>query len=296
MSFRVTRGLAVAAVTVALPLLVAPSAQAGKDQPFFERLATYPVFQNLPAGGATVAEISAVTEDGETLIYTDAIGGNIGFLDISRPKQPRGLGVLRLAAGEEPTSVAVVGGYALVVIDSSPSFTAPSGRVDIVRISDRSLVRSIDLGGQPDSIALSKGKKFAAIAMENQRDEDATPPGGKKGDLPQAPGGFLQILDLPGKDPAAWSARAVAFTQPDGSALPSFVDAGILAPTDPEVEYVSVNGNGKIAVTLQENNGVVIVPRTVSSGRSAPSRECRASPTPSAGSTTTTWPPPTRVT
>ncbi|GAB3674254.1 esterase-like activity of phytase family protein [Actinocorallia lasiicapitis] len=261
MSFRLRRrGLAAAAVTVALPLLFAPStAHAGKDQPFFERLATYPVFQNLPAGGPSVAEISAVTEDGETLVYTDAIGRNIGFLDISRPKAPQGLGVIPLGANDSPTSVAVVGGYALAVIDSSTSFTAPSGRVDIIRISDRTVVRSIDLGGQPDSIALSKDKKFAAIAMENQRDEEATPAGGKKGDLPQAPGGFLQILDLPGASPAGWSTRKVAFTQPDGSALPSFVAAGIAAPTDPEVEYVSVNGQGKVAVTLQENNGIVIV-------------------------------------
>ncbi|GAA3231084.1 esterase-like activity of phytase family protein [Actinocorallia longicatena] len=260
MPFRIPRrGLAAAAVAVALPMIFAPGAQAGKDQPFFERLATYPVVQNLPADTATVAEISAVTEDGETLIYTDAIGRNIGFLDISRPKAPQGLGVLPLGPGDSPTSVAVVGGYALAVIDSSPSFTAPSGRVDVIRISDRTVVRSIDLGGQPDSIALSKNGRFAAIAIENQRDEEFTPAGGKAGDLPQAPGGFLQILDLPTANPASWAVRAVPFTQPGGAALPSFTAAGIAAPADPEVEYVSVNGKGKIAVTLQENNGVVIV-------------------------------------
>ncbi|MCD0452177.1 esterase-like activity of phytase family protein [Actinocorallia sp. API 0066] len=249
--------LASAAVITGL----APAAHAGGGKhPLFERIATYPVFQNLPKGvdpaAETVAEISAVTPDGKTLIYTDAPGSRVGFLDLSNPARPRGLGTLATAGGQ-PTSVAVVGGYALVVIDAAKSFTAPSGRVDVVRIADRRIVRSIDLGGQPDSIAV-RGK-YAAIAIENQRDEEATPPGGKEGDLPQAPAGFLQILDLKGSSPAAWKLRKVAFTRPDGSALPSFKAAGLAAPADPEPEYVTINAKGKVAVTLQENNGIAVV-------------------------------------
>ncbi|GAB2819696.1 esterase-like activity of phytase family protein [Actinocorallia aurea] len=233
---------------------------AGGKGPLFERVSTYPVFQNLPADAdpadETVAEISAVTEDGRTLIYTDAPGERVGFLDLSDPGSPKGLGTLATEGGQ-PTSVAVVGAYALVVIDTSDSFTAPSGRVDVVRIADRKIVRSIDLGGQPDSIAV-KGR-YAAIAMENQRDEDVAPAGGDDGDLPQAPAGFLQILDLKRADPASWGLRTVPFTKADGSALPSFTAAGIDTPQDPEPEYVSINGRGKVAVTLQENNGVAIV-------------------------------------
>lgn len=93
----------------------------------YHRLATYPVFRNLPAGTApdarTVAEISAVTEDGETLIYTDAPGKRIGFLDLSDPAAPAGAGSISLEqlghADDQPTSVAVAGDYVLVVIDSS---------------------------------------------------------------------------------------------------------------------------------------------------------------------------------
>ena len=181
----------------------ADAAQAAPATSAYNRVATYPVFQNVPAGVdaalPTVAEISAVTDDGNTVIYTDALGKRIGFLDITDPAAPTGLGTISLAdlghADDQPTSVAVYGDYVLVVIDESgDDYVNPSGRLDVLRISDRTLVASIDLLGQPDSIAISADKKYAAIAIENQRDENATPTGRAKGDLPQLPAGFVQDL------------------------------------------------------------------------------------------------------
>ncbi|MFH8975073.1 esterase-like activity of phytase family protein [Streptomyces sp. NPDC017890] len=234
----------------------------------FERTATYPVFRNRPAGedpaAATVAEISAVSEDGRTLVHTDAAARRIGFLDIGDPDRPRGLGTLSLArlgdAEDEPTSVSVVGQYVLVVVNTSASHTEPSGRLDVISLHDRERVASFDLGGQPDSVTVSEDKRYAAIAIENERDEEAAPPGGEEGDLPQPPAGFVQIVDLrKGVSPARWRTRAVPLTRADGTALPVLAAAGIAAPTDPEPEYVSVNGRGQLAVTLQENNGVVLI-------------------------------------
>ncbi|WP_405985372.1 esterase-like activity of phytase family protein [Streptomyces sp. NBC_00872] len=233
----------------------------------FDRTATYPVFQNRPVGEdpatPTVAEISATSEDGRTLVYTDALARRIGFLDISKPDKPRGLGTLSLAelgdAEDEPTSVAVVGQYVLVVVNTSPGYTDPSGRLDVISLRDRRRVATYDLGGQPDSIAISKDKRYAAIAIENERDEEATPPGGEEGDLPQLPAGFVQIVDLKGDSPKQWRTRAVPLTQADGKALPALVAAGITEPTDPEPEYVSVNSRDQLVVTLQENNGVVVL-------------------------------------
>ncbi|MFD5037592.1 esterase-like activity of phytase family protein [Streptomyces sp. NPDC058377] len=245
----------------------------GRNAVAFERTATYPVFQNRPAGedasAQTVAEISATSEDGRTLVYTDAAARRIGFLDISDTGRPRGLGTLSLAAlgdaEDEPTSVSVVGQYVLVVVNTSASYTRPSGRLDVISLRTRQRVASHDLGGQPDSIAISKDQRYAAIAIENERDEEATPAGGEEGDLPQAPAGFVQIVDIKGSSPARWTTRAVPLTAPDGSALPALVAAGITEPTDPEPEYVSVNGRGQLAVTLQENNGVVMI--DLASGR-----------------------------
>ncbi|MEU8218171.1 esterase-like activity of phytase family protein [Micromonospora taraxaci] len=266
---RAFTALTAAGVAAASLTGVTPASAGGHHHPSlaFDRVATYPVFQNRPAGEdpatATVAEISAVSEDGRTLIHTDALARRIGFLDISRADRPRGLGTLSLAqlgnAEDEPTSVAVVGRYVLVVVNTSSSFTEPSGRLDVIELASRKRVASFNLGGQPDSIAISTDKRYAAIAIENERDEEATPPGGEEGDLPQAPAGFVQIVDLAGKAPAGWRLRPVALTGADGSALPALVQAGLAAPTDPEPEYVSINGRNQLAVTLQENNGVALI-------------------------------------
>ena len=227
----------------------------------YHRTATYPVYLNKPEGDSvdaeTVAEISTVTPDGNTVIYTDAAAKRIGFVDVADPVNPVGQGTLSLEelgnADDQPTSVAAVGDVVLVVIDTTGGdFANPSGRVDIVRVSDRTPVHSIDLGGQPDSIAISPDGSFAAIAMENQRDEEATPPGGEEGDLPQPPTGFLQLIDLAG-EPNTWSARRVDF---DVEAARS---AGLDTPEDLEPEYVSINSRGQVALTFQENNGVAII-------------------------------------
>ncbi|ROS26178.1 Ig-like domain-containing protein [Cellulomonas sp. PhB150] len=271
----VTTTLAVAAVSTLGGALVAHAADApapgwsaagwtapAADQTF-HRLATYPVYLNRPATAAaadpTVAEISAVSEDGKTFIHTDALARRIGFVDITDPANPVGKGTLDLAADlnvgahAEPTSVAVVGGYVLVVVDTSESFTAPSGKLVVVDLATQGVVRRFDLGGQPDSIALTPDKKHAAIAIENQRDEEFKPAGGKKGDLPQAPGGFVQLVDLPSKNsPADWELRKVELTEADL--------AGVDTPSDPEPEYVAIDPTGStVALTLQENNGVVLI-------------------------------------
>ncbi|UXA18825.1 esterase-like activity of phytase family protein [Mycobacterium sp. SMC-4] len=230
------------------------------DAERYHRLATYPVYLNAAAeerDDETVAEISTVTPDGNTVIYTDAAGKRIGFLDIRDPANPVGQGTLSLSelgnADDQPTSVAAVGEYVLVVIDTTGGdFANPSGRVDVVRVADRTRVHSVDLGGQPDSIAIAEDGSFAAIAIENQRDEEFTPPGADEGDLPQPPTGFVALLDLVGA-PDTWTSRRVDF---DVEAARS---AGLDTPDDLEPEYVSINSRGQVAVTLQENNGIAII-------------------------------------
>ncbi|WP_135452775.1 esterase-like activity of phytase family protein [Mycobacterium sp. DL99] len=231
------------------------------DADRYHRTATYPVYLNKPAEDPvdreTVAEISTVTPDGNTVIYTDAAAKRIGFVDITDPAKPVGKGTLSLAElghkDDQPTSVAAVGEFVLVVVDTTGGdFAHPTGRVDIVRVSDRTRVHSIDLDGQPDSIAISPGGTFAAIAMENQRNEEFTPPGKAEGDLPQPPTGFVQLVDLKGA-PNTWTPRKVDFD------VEAARKAGLDTPEDLEPEYVSINSRGQVAVTLQENNGIAVI-------------------------------------
>lgn len=279
------RGLALAAVS-ALPLSVLAvlggSATADNSTPTdsassFHRMATYPVFQNVPDGvdpaDPTVAEISSVSADGNTVAYTDALGGRIGFLDITDPSAPVGLGSHDVSGGSrggQPTSVAVTdssaGEVALVVVDEStypgledtqwededPAPGVREGRLDVVMLDgDHEEIASIDLGGQPDSIAISPDGRYAAIAMENQRNEAVTPEGGDEGDLPQAPAGFVQVIDLENPDATTWAATPVE--------LPASALEGLDTPQDAEPEYVDINDDNVLALTLQENNGVVVI-------------------------------------
>jgi hypothetical protein len=89
----------------------------------FQRVATMPVFLNLPAGvdptSETVAEIVAATPDGMTLVYTDSPGERIGYVDITDPSAPAPAGTL--GVGGEPTSVTVVGNTVLAAVNTSES-------------------------------------------------------------------------------------------------------------------------------------------------------------------------------
>jgi hypothetical protein len=60
-----------------------------------------------------------------------------------------------------------------------------------VDLGDRTIETTINLGGQPDSIAVSPDGHYAAIAIENQRNESLN--GGR---MPQTPAGFLTIVDI----------------------------------------------------------------------------------------------------
>lgn len=233
----------------------------------FERLATFPVYKNLPEGAdpeqETSAEIAGVSKDGMTVVYTDSPGKRLGFVDITNPAKPKPLGGIDLtkagSADDEPTSVYVHGDYILAVINTSESYVKPSGRLDVISMKTRKVVHSIDLEGQPDSIAVSGDGKYAAIAIENERDEDKTPEGGEEGDLPQMPAGFVQVIDVADEDPTAWEATRVDLVGKDGKALPMLSKAGIDTPEDPEPEYVDINADNIAAVSLQENNGIVLI-------------------------------------
>lgn len=207
----------------------------------FRRLATFPVYLNTDVDLETVAEIVAASEDGNTLVYTDSETEKLGFVDITDPATPVAAGALDLTG--EPTAVSVRGDYALVGVNTSADFVNVSGHLAVIHIPTQSMVRMIDLGGQPDSVAVSPDGRYAAVAIENERDEDLG-----NGEPPQLPAGFLVIIDLVGDDPAGWSTRNVDLR-------------GIATrfPEDPEPEFVDINRFNIAAVTMQENNHIALV-------------------------------------
>ncbi len=211
-----------------------------QDAPF-RRVATFPVYLNTDIDDETVAEIVAATDDGNTLVYTDSETEKLGFVDITDPASPLAGGAIDMPG--EPTAVSVRGGHALVGVNTSTDFVNTSGVLVVVDIATKTIVRSIDLGGQPDSVAVSPDGRYAAVAIENERDEDLG-----TGAPPQLPAGFLVIVDLVGDDPMSWQTRDVDLT-----GVPT------LFPEDPEPEFVDINRFNIAAVTMQENNHIALV-------------------------------------
>ncbi len=127
-------------------------------EPVFNRIATWPVWSNLPAGAdrtlETSAEIIEATEDGMTVVYTDSPLRAIGMIDITDPKSPKPAGVVEL--GGEPTSLAIIAGRALVVVDTTRKFTEPAGHLAVIDLTTKTIVKTCDLGGQPREFALGK--------------------------------------------------------------------------------------------------------------------------------------------
>jgi DNA-binding beta-propeller fold protein YncE len=249
-------GIAVtAAVVLTAASFIWPLTAEAKPDSTLRHVGSFFVPENLTLLGDvpndfTSAEIVDITDDGRTLVYTDALASRLGFVDISDPTHPVALGALDVPG--EPTSLAIHRDWVLVAVNTSADpdgdgplneYDNPSGELLVIDLATRTVVREIDLGGQPDSIAVSpNGGRYAAIVIENERDEDQD-----GGLLPQLPAGFLQILDLAGQ-PNRWSLRKVELT-----GLADF------APSDPELEFVDINGRNQAVITLQENNHLVIV-------------------------------------
>ena len=213
--------------------------------PVFNRVASFPTTANMADGEdkarETSAEIMTATEDGNTLIYSDSPLGVIGRIDITDPAAPKPLG--NIAMEGEPTTTVVIGNTAFVGVNTSESFTAPSGALRTVDLASGTVAESCDLGGQPDSVARNADGSMLAVAIENERDEDVN-----DGDLPQMPAGY--VVTVPVKDGRA---DCAGLTKVDLTGIAE------VAGDDPEPEYVAFNDAGEIVVTLQENNHIALI-------------------------------------
>lgn len=280
------------AVAAGVLLAAPPAVQANGGDYHFDLEASFLVCDNTDCGDETSSEIIAASADGETLVYSDSPGETVGLIDITNASAPAGLGAIDISGYGEPTSVALFTGvdgdgedveYILVGVNTSPGFDADfeddhSGQLHVYGLADCAAdpgcgpVAVHELGGQPDSVAVSPDGSYIAIAIENERDEDACHTAGGAlvpafygeeddcndaghlfGRLPQPGAGWLAVIDDADADePAAWGVDTVALTGL----------AGLVEPTDPEPEYVDINAGNVALVSLQENNAFVQVDLT----------------------------------
>ncbi|MBT0957480.1 esterase-like activity of phytase family protein [Alphaproteobacteria bacterium KMM 3653] len=208
----------------------------------FNRIASFATHaNNADAMAESSAEIISASGDGMTLAYSDSPLGVVGFIDITDPAAPKPLGNIDL--GGEPTAVSMRNNTAFVGVNTSESYDAPSGMLKVFDINTKTELAACDLGGQPDSTAIAPDGSFITIAIENERDEDLG-----DGRVGQLPGGYVAILDI-----VDGTADCASLVKADVTGLAE------IAPEDPEPEFVDVNAAGEIAVTLQENNHIVLL-------------------------------------
>jgi hypothetical protein len=243
-----TQQLVVALLLLLLPIAVVANLGGG----VFRRIATLKICEKLDNkcnnDTETVAEIIDITPDGRTLVYTDSTLREIGIIDLTDPQRP--IHAFRVSVDGEPTSVAVTndGQYAVAVVNTSPNFVNTTGLLYVINLSTAAIVAKLDLPGQPDSIKVAPSPYHRlAIVIENERDEDLN-----DGALPQRPAGSLILIDTTDVDrPQNWNiAQVVNLT---------YLYDGMAFPSDPEPEYVDINGDGVAVVSLQENNGLVLI-------------------------------------
>jgi len=208
----------------------------------FNRIASFQVAENLPDAEETSSEIIDATADGMTLVYTDSPGNSIGFIDIADPRNPKAAGVF-MPAGE-PTSVSVIGNFAIAGVNTSKSYTQPSGYLVDVDVRTRTEVGRCTLPGQPDSVDIAPDGSFLAVAIENERDEDLG-----NGRVGQLPAGSVFMVDLTAEGRVACDTARVA----------DITGLADIAPQDPEPEFVSINAKNEVAVSLQENNHIIVL-------------------------------------
>ena len=220
-------------------LLMANTAYAEMN---FNRIASFPTSaNNTDAGAESSAEILDITADGMTVIYTDSPLGVIGLIDITEPNAPKPLGTIDM--GGEPTSVTVIGQVAYVAVNTSPSYTAPSGKLVAIDVPSKTILASCDLGGQPDSTAHTVSGDRIMVAIENERDEDFG-----DGRVGQMPAGFMVEVLL---NQGALNCDQLRKIDVSGLAA--------IAGDDPEPEFIDINALGETVLTMQENNELVIL-------------------------------------
>lgn len=221
---------------------------------------------NLPAG---VAEIVDAADRGRMLVYTNASSHELGFVDIRDPRHPSL--VATLPVGGEPTSVSVIGDYAVATVwvdgphEGQPVPAFLPGQLVVVDLSNPAapaVVGHLDIGYHPDSLKCKRvgNDVFAVIAIENEpvvADANGLVTGdtdpGTPGDV--SPPGLIQVVRLDLQVP---SNSLVIDINLSAAAMSA---AGCLFPSDPQPEYVAWHGD-TVAVTLQENSGVAVIDMT----------------------------------
>lgn len=210
-------------------------------------------------------EISAaVFVKGKQFILSSGGGSS---LQVTNATDPAAMVLVARESLTGYTSQSVATWGNLVAVALSPSDYAVSGGKGLVRFYQMgvngalALLKDVEVGHLPDSIAFSKDGDYLVVANEGE------PIAGYAADRSKDPAGSIGIIEIKGlKDESVKKGEGLRFSYTDlrfdGIPLPPGVrisgPTGTVQAVDIEPEYVAILG--KFAyVTLQENNAVAKV-------------------------------------
>ncbi len=214
-------------------------------------------FPGLSIQGAVVASIDVngaelldVTPDGSLAVVVGGTGINlvgisggslsiVGQIELPEANFPEN----STAAEFTGVSISPDGSFALVGVKDDDdanldTFNEVPGKIVAVSLPDLSIIGEVTVGIGPDSVDIAPNGQFAAVANEDEEDEE---------NLPSPRAGSISILDLRNGPENLTVIEEVAIP-PEG--IPVF-------PTDPQPETVVISpDNSFVVASLQENNGI----------------------------------------
>jgi hypothetical protein len=216
------------------------------------------------------AEIVRSSADGQLLVFTNGKRNSIDVVDLSDPAAPVVLATVSVPG--QPTSVDLSpdGLWALATVHVNPAkkgdpptdlrLPGVLALIDLREPTAPDLASVIGIDNHPDSIAVATAGDMlvAVIAIENEpvfvKDGIVVDAERKDGGTDISQAGSIQIVSLNPATPRNWSVTTLEIPP----AL--LTQAEILYPDDPQPEFIALSpGRHMAAVSLQENNGIVLV-------------------------------------
>jgi hypothetical protein len=207
------------------------------------------------ASGFNSAEIVAYDDSTQRLYIVNSVAARLDIVDFSVPENPIGLNTMDLSSYGGINSVAIDQGRIAVAMEAlNPQ---DSGFVLLVN-SLGDIVQQIQVGAMPDMICFSPDHQKLMTANEGEPNADYS----------ADPLGSISIIDVSGDWSLVTQEDATTLNFSDwNDSLSVLLERGVrifgtnaTVAMDLEPEYIAVSSNSEKAyVTLQENNGMVVV-------------------------------------
>lgn len=243
-----------------------PAASAGTP-----RLIAHP---SVVTAGGKGSETIGIQPGTRRMVVSNSEQGSVELYDLSRPERPALIAVhsLGLAEGEEVTCVSLHPRLDLFVTAIRAADPMQRGRLQAHALSSGRSLWSVPVGVEPDSVYIDPSGRFALVA--NEAEAFVEQGGGLQSAVGSLTwirltedGGFARAEELALPD----ATGVEGFTRPeDGRTVERPIGGedvqvpladGSPALLEPEVVAFSPDGT-RAVVTLQENNGAVLVDTT----------------------------------